>query len=143
MNPKLLIYIVNALFLQVFCVENFITSIIDDKTKSHILDKELKEILEMDFLKESSKDLNFTIIINKKTYDQANIHYNFKHEYTQALNILGKSKDTLRFLNSTNTLSNPNQNTYLIDNIPKKFNCIYFDEEDFSVFDISQLDKVE
>jgi len=123
-NNVLFYAILEIILLKVFCIKNNINNIINEKV--NIRDSnDLKNIFEIQSLIPNQTQTNKL----EKTTKEFN---NIKNK-----NLLGDRKNS-KFFNITSIFSNDISN-----NITKRFSCFYFHESDFSVYDISQLDKEE
>jgi oligoribonuclease NrnB/cAMP/cGMP phosphodiesterase (DHH superfamily) len=118
--------ILQLILIEVFSLKNTINTIIDEKVNIR-KSNDLKNIFEMNPLIKNETNYKNEIILK----EQNNIKYK---------KLLGERRDS-KIFNVTSIISN--LITDDISNITKRFSCFYFNEEDFSVYDLSQLDKAE
>ena len=118
--------ILQLILIEVFSLKNTINKIIDEKVNIR-KSNDLKNIFEMNPLIKNETNYKNEIILK----EQNNIKYK---------KLLGERRDS-KIFNVTSIISN--LITDDISNITKRFSCFYFNEEDFSVYDLSQLDKAE
>jgi len=125
---KFLFYtaILALILTEVFSLKNTINTIINEKVNIR-KSNDLKNIFEMKpFIKNETNYKNEIIL-----KEQNNIKFK---------KLSGERRDS-KILNLTSIISNLISDD--ISNITKRFSCFYFNEEDFSVYDLSQLDKAE
>jgi hypothetical protein len=115
-------------------------------------------LFEKIFSKESSLNRTTSTAINQSQYAQKiNQLKNIKKSDTQFIekestanqnnklrseNFMAQKIDS-NDIQLINRLSNIDTSNLNINNITSKFSCFYFNIEDFSVYDLSQLDKQE
>ena len=76
------------------------------------------------------------------------VNGNFLQKAINSTNLTASFDDVQNFIKGSKFLNNTKFNysigeTDIISNITGKFNCFYFNSDDFSVFDLSHLDKDE
>lgn len=126
-NKFLFYVILEIILIKVFCLKNTINAIVNEKVNIRNAN-DLKNIFELNHIIVNQTQNSKTV----KTFKEQN---NLKNK-----NLLGERRDT-KIFNMTSILSNLISND--VSNITKRFSCFYFNEEDFSVYDMSQLDKDE
>ena len=104
-----------------------------------------------------------TLIIEIKSFKNSFLEMNSLNKlntYLNKQNVINEIQQPKKFLdiltNNTNVITNDIKKTLPknllgynitnikdISNITNKFNCFHFNYEDFSVFDLSHLDKIE
>ena len=125
---KFLFYtaILALILTEVFSLKNTINTIINEKVNIR-KSNDLKNIFEMKPLIKNETNYKNEIILKEQNI----IKYK---------KLSGERRDS-KILNLTSIISNLISDD--ISNITKRFSCFYFNEEDFSVYDLSQLDKAE
>ncbi len=134
-NRFLFYAILEIILLKVFCLKNTINSDINEKAN---INKAYRKH-EFEVNQTPSQFANQTQNIK----NEKNIHEN-NNDYDNTLkskNLLKDRRDSKIFNITSPFFSNLFSKD--ISNITKKFSCFYFNEEDFSVYDMSQLDKEE
>jgi hypothetical protein len=126
-NKFLFYAILEIILLKAFCMKNNINNIINEKVN-------IKDAIDLkSFFEIKPSIANQT---NEKT--DKNLKEPINNLKTK--NLLGDRKDS-RIFNLTSIFKNLISNE--VSNVTKRFSCFYFNEEDFSVYDMSQLDKLE
>lgn len=118
--------ILEIVLIKVFCLKNTINAIINEKVNIRS-SNDLKNIFELNSLIKNQSNNDF-----EKNTKESSVRRN--------KNLLGDRRDS-KIFNMTSIFSNILSDD--ISNITKRFSCFYFNEEDFSVYDMSQLDKEE
>ena len=134
-NRFLFYAILEIILLKVFCFKKTINSVIHEK--ANIKNAYRKHVFEVN--QTSYQLANQTQNIkNEKNIQENNNDYN---NTLKSKNLLKDRRDSKIFNMTSPFFSNLFSKD--ISNITKKFSCFYFNQEDFSVYDMSQLDKEE
>lgn len=121
------------LMINVSCIKHTLSSIINEKI-SIGNSNELKNILDISFLKANETFYK----INDIPTNEFSSNQTIKNNKT-----LFKDRKEAQFLKISASIASNMIPTYDSSNITHKFNCFFFNEKDFSVYDMSQLDKEE
>jgi len=118
------------LIINVICIKQTLSSIINEKISIGNTN-DLKKILDISFL-QANDTLNKIDDLPTKEF-----HSNQNNK------TLLKERKEGQFLKVETSIVSTLIPVYYSTNITHRFNCFFFNEKDFSVYDMSQLDKEE
>lgn len=127
--------VLNSLLFFVISLNDSIRDLINKKINIQNA-KELNDIIDIDFLKESENPFNS---IKEETNEFQNPN-DAPLDALRQKNLSDRKLVPSRLINST-FLSKISPED--LNNLTRRFSCFYFNEDDFSVFDLSQMDKDE
>jgi len=121
------------LIINVICIKQTLSSIINEKISIGNTN-DLKKILDISFL-QANDTLNKIDDLPTKEFHSNQTKKNNK--------TLLKERKEGQFLKVETSIVSTLIPVYYSTNITHRFNCFFFNEKDFSVYDMSQLDKEE